>query len=112
MADVGNKLDYQFVRMFDCYKGLLTDRQRHVMELYYNEDYSFSEIAEMLGITRQAVNDSLRHSRQLLLETEAKLGVAERMQRLRVQVTAIRDAAGERTDIAALSERALEIIED
>ncbi|MDE5563794.1 MAG: hypothetical protein K2I93_01450, partial [Oscillospiraceae bacterium] len=63
MADVGNKLDYQFVRMFDCYKRLLTDRQRHVMELYYNEDYSFSEIAEMLGITRQAVNDSLRHSR-------------------------------------------------
>ena len=112
MADVGNKLDYQFVRMFDCYKGLLTDRQRHVMELYYNEDYSFSEIAEMLGITRQAVNDSLRHSRQFLLETEEKLGVAERMERLRVQIAAIRDAASERTDIVELAEKALEIIED
>lgn len=110
MAD-SNKLNYQFVRMFDCYKGLLTERQRHVMELYYNEDYSFSEIADMLGITRQAVNDSLRHSRQFLLETEEKLGFAERMEQLRAQLTVIRDVVSEQADIADMLEKTLEMIE-
>ncbi len=93
MARQQNKLDFRFVRMYDCYKNLLTDRQRDVMELYYNEDYSLSEIAEILQISRQAVNDSLRHSETILTETEQKLGFAERFERIRESLTEIRDNA-------------------
>ena len=47
---MAEKLDYPLLRMFDCYQGLLTDRQREVMELYYNDDCSLSEIAALHGI--------------------------------------------------------------
>lgn len=107
------KLDYRFLRMFDCYKGLLTQRQRDVMELYYNEDCSLSEIAELRGITRQAVSDSLRHSRQILQETEEKLGLAQRFEVLRVQLTEML-AAAEQQDtekIRQLADDALELID-
>ena len=64
-----------FVLLLDCYSELLTDRQRNIAELYYNEDFSISEIASMQNITRQAVSDSLRHSEQFLMQTELKLNV-------------------------------------
>ena len=63
------------------------------MELYYNEDYSLSEIAEILKISRQAVNDSLRHSEAVLTETEEKLRFAERLDQIRESLTEIRDNA-------------------
>ncbi len=75
--------DLSLVLLLDCYGELLTERQRDVAELYFNEDLSLTEIAEARGITRQAVRDSIRHSQQSLLELEEKLGMAERIQNLR-----------------------------
>ena len=73
----------EFVLLLDCYGELLTERQREIAELYYNEDFSLSEIAQMQNITRQAVSDSLRHSEQVLSQTEQKLGMADRIRRMR-----------------------------
>ena len=39
--------------LLDYYGGMLTEKQREVVELYYNEDLSLSEIAENSGISRQ-----------------------------------------------------------
>lgn len=39
--------------LFDFYGDMLTEKQRDVVELYYNDDLSLSEIAENEGITRQ-----------------------------------------------------------
>ncbi len=72
------------VLLLDCYGELLTERQRDIAELYFNEDLSQTEIAETRGITRQAVRDSICHSEQTLLELEEKLGMAKR-------ITAMRD---------------------
>ncbi len=71
--------DLSLVLLLDCYGELLTERQRDIAEMYFNEDLSLTEIAETRGITRQAVRDSIRHSEQTLLETEQKLGMAERI---------------------------------
>ena len=46
--------------LLDIYGALLTDRQRDVLDLYYNDDLSLSEISENLGITRQGVRDAIR----------------------------------------------------
>ncbi|MDE6657692.1 MAG: hypothetical protein K2J88_03810, partial [Oscillospiraceae bacterium] len=73
----------KYVLLLDCYGELLTKRQKQIAELYYNEDFSLSEIAEMQNITRQAVRDSLRHSENILLQTEEKLGMADRMLQMR-----------------------------
>lgn len=38
---------------------MMTDKQREVYELYYGEGYTQTEIAEMIGISRDAVKDRL-----------------------------------------------------
>lgn len=71
------------VLLLDCYGELLTERQRDLAEMYYYEDLSLSEIAEMREITRQAVRDSLLHSEQTLLKMEESLGMAKRVRCMR-----------------------------
>ena len=39
--------------LFDFYGQLLSERQRQVMELYYEENLSLGEIAEEFNISRQ-----------------------------------------------------------
>ena len=58
----------------DCYGDMLTDKQREVVECYYNEDLSLAEIAEVKGITRQGVRDAIKRAEQQLLEMEERLG--------------------------------------
>jgi len=72
-----------FVLLLDCYGELLTKRQKEIAELYYNEDFSLTEIAQIQQISRQAVSDSLRHSEQILSQTETKLGMAARIGTMR-----------------------------
>ena len=100
---------YEMGMLMDFYGALLTENTLEVMELYYNEDYSLSEIAAMLGITRQAVSDSLRHSRAILQETEEKLGLAGRMEALRTVLEELRGRTD--GDAAALAEKALGLID-
>ena len=61
--------------LLDFYGVLLTDKQRDVMELYYNQDLSLGEIAENAGITRQGVLDSIHRGEGTLQEMEEKLGL-------------------------------------
>jgi uncharacterized protein len=69
------------VLLFDCYQPLLTDKQRQMMDLYYNQDFSLAEIAEELGISRQGVYDHLKRTGRLLILYENKMGLLETFQR-------------------------------
>ncbi len=62
--------------LFDFYGDLLTEKQRELFDLYYNEDLSLSEIAENVGITRQAVRDSVKRAERTLKDMESRLGFA------------------------------------
>lgn len=64
--------------LLDFYGTMLTDKQRDVVELYYNEDLSLAEIAAHSGITRQGVRDSIKRAEAQLIEYEDKLGLAAR----------------------------------
>jgi predicted DNA-binding protein YlxM (UPF0122 family) len=59
--------------LYDFYGTLLTDRQQQMIELYFLDDLSLSEIAEQFSISRQAVHDNLRRATQQLEEWEDKL---------------------------------------
>lgn len=76
--------------LYDFYGGLLTDKQRKVMELYYNEDWSLAEIATKEAVSRQAVHDLLQRSERLMEEYEAKLGLVKLFTK---QQTILRDVA-------------------
>ena len=56
--------------LFDFYDELLTDKQREIFRLYYHEDLSFGEIAEMFHISRQGVYDILKRAKGQILELE------------------------------------------
>ena len=95
--------------LLDLYKGLLTEKQAEAMDLYYNEDLSLSEIAEHTLVTRQAVRDSLLKGERILVETEEKTHLCERIraleERLRKINTLIKEEDGDVIGkIAALSE--------
>ncbi|MFZ2539811.1 MAG: YlxM family DNA-binding protein [Oscillospiraceae bacterium] len=63
--------------LLDFYGEMLTDKQRDVIDLYYNQDLSLSEIAEHQGITRQGVRDSIKRGEVFLFELEDKLKMFE-----------------------------------
>ena len=68
--------------LLDYYGGMLTEKQREVVDLYYNEDLSLAEISEHAGITRQGVRDSIKRGEAQLLEMEQKLGLMARIRAL------------------------------
>ena len=61
------------------YVKLLTKKQLSILEDYYNQDLSLSEIAENKNITRQAVRDIIKKGESKLFELEEKLGIMKRM---------------------------------
>ena len=69
--------------LYDYYGELLTEKQRQLFDLYYDQDYSLSEIAAAAGISRQGVHDTL------LEGYERTLGCIARDARLQKQLEVI-----------------------
>ena len=78
--------DLRITFLLDFYGDMLTEKQREVVECYYNEDLSLAEIAEEKGITRQGAE-------QQLLEMEERLGLAKRFRSVQEELTQICDHA-------------------
>ena len=72
--------------LFDFYGDLLTDKQREYYDLHFNSDLSLQEIAESIGISRQAVWDIIRRAEQSMGEIESKTGLVARAVRRRKAV--------------------------
>ncbi|QQE80767.1 YlxM family DNA-binding protein [Alicyclobacillus sp. SO9] len=59
--------------LYDFYGELLTAHQRQVLEMYYFDDWSLSEVAEAVGVSRQAVHDNVKRSEEQLEHYESIL---------------------------------------
>lgn len=68
----------QMVLLADFYGPLLTEKQRNVWDLHYEQDLSLVEIAGIEKISRQAVYDLLKRTEKILREYEDKLGLVQR----------------------------------
>ena len=76
--------------LFDIYGGLLTEKKRQVMELYYEDDLSLAEIADEQGISRAAVHDALKSAENNLREYENHLKVATEYRKRQEMVEALK----------------------
>ena len=81
--------------LYDFYGELLTERQQQVYESVVLEDYSLSEVAEDLGISRQGVHDMIKRCNHTLEEYEAKLHLVEKFLNIREQVHRIKEIAAD-----------------
>ena len=90
--DLQKKVDLAFLSAF--YGGLLTEKQRRI--LHCEEDLSLGEIAAEVGISRQAVHETITRAAARLNGMESSLGVAARFRRME---------SGLEEALAALKER-------
>lgn len=69
--------------LYDFYGALLTGHQQEIYEKVVYDNLSLSEIAELEGISKQAVHDLVRRVTVLMLGYEEKLGMIRRFERIR-----------------------------
>ena len=94
--------------LFDFYGELLTDNQKWLFNLYYNEDMSLMEISEIEGITRQGVRDAIVRAETALRNTD-RLGLVKRYANIQRQAEIIARAASAIVSVNAAGPRSREI---
>ena len=105
--------------LFGIYGKLLTDKQYEILNEYYNNDFSLSEIAENNEITRQAVKDVINKATGKLMEYEEKLMFMDRILKQENIVQAVIDSLEKNKNkelseqtVDKLSKKLKKIIED
>lgn len=69
-------------KLFDAYGALLSEGQQKILSYYLNDDYTITEIAEILEISRQAVMDSINKADKKLRDFENKLQFVKKIDTL------------------------------
>ena len=64
------------------YGDMLTENQREMARLHWEEDYSLSEIASQFSVSRQSVHDTVSRTEKQLTALEEKLGLLERFRNM------------------------------
>ncbi len=68
--------------LYDFYGELLTENQRRVYEEVVLNDYSYTEVAENEGISRQSVHDMIKRCDRSLQEYERKLELVSKFKKV------------------------------
>ena len=77
--------------LYDFYGELLTKHQKKIYEGAVNNDYSLSEIADELGITRQGVHDLIKRCDKTLQDYEEKLHLIKKFISIKEKITKINE---------------------
>ena len=74
------------------YGDMLTDNQREMARLHWEEDYSLAEIAGQFSVSRQSVHDTLNRTEKQLTALEEKLGLLEKFRKMETGLRACKAA--------------------
>ncbi len=102
----------EFTVLLDVYGNILTQKERDMLDYYYNDDLSLREISDNENaerrkrredggadfrendtITRQGVRDTIKRAEAKLISMEEKLGLVRRNREMAQIVTEIRKNA-------------------
>ncbi|MEG1661019.1 MAG: sigma factor-like helix-turn-helix DNA-binding protein [Clostridiales bacterium] len=84
--------------LYDCYGVLLTEKQALALRLFYDEDFSLSEIAAEMGGSRQSVHELVRRAEELLQYYEQRLGLSAAKKRRQELLTKLQEMCAETVD--------------
>jgi uncharacterized protein len=90
--------------LLDFYGQLITQRQYEILDLHYNSDYSFGEIAQYLKISRQGVYDNIKKGKATLSSLEQKLKLVGRFSEQRSKAKEILELLGG-IEVSSLSKK-------
>lgn len=76
--------------LMDYYDSFLTEKQREMMNLYYEEDYSLGEIAALHHISRQGAYDSIKKGEMILHRYEESLGLVKKQKQYETKIKELR----------------------
>ena len=99
--------------LLDFYGDVLSERKRTVLEYYYNDDLSLSEIADEIGISRQGVRELIKKAEEELHFYEEKLGLAARFgdaQKYAQELLSLIDASNVSDEIREAAVRLFETV--
>ena len=68
----------QITLLVDTYGELLTEKQLNILEMYFFEDLSLSEISKINNSSRQSILDAINKSINQLSNFEEKLHILEK----------------------------------
>lgn len=68
--------------LYEYYHELLTKKQENVIEMYYLEDLSLTEIASIQNVSKQSISETIKRSEKALLDYEKALGMYDRLNKL------------------------------
>ena len=74
---------FEIILLYDYYGKMLTEKQQEYIDMRYNQDLSLGEIAEIQGVSRQAVFDNLSRTEALLRRMEENIGCVKRDMQIR-----------------------------
>lgn len=109
-------IDIEKIRLAELlvyYGSLLTQRQREIAELYYCDDLSLSEIAEMLAVSRQAVAASLNTAKAELVQYESRLHhiqLVDELSKLHADIASVCTASAN-SELCSVAERIEKILD-
>ncbi len=84
--------------LLELYGPLLTEKQSKLLELYYFDDLSLSEIAENVGGSRQGAMDVIKRAEKELLKFEETLKLYSRNKE-QTKLVSLLDEALNKNDI-------------
>ncbi len=86
---MGIEVNIEVCTLFDMYGNMLTEKQQQIVKDYYFCNTSLSELAEIYGVSRQAVRDILNRSVQTLHDCENKLGIVSKTEKVMKELSAL-----------------------
>ncbi len=98
-------------RLFDFYGEMLSEHQKEIFEAYAIDDLSMTEIADLVGITKQAVSNQIKKCTATMDEMEDKLHLCERFDRIGEKLDRI-IAISDKKNFDDIKELAEEILDE
>lgn len=78
--------------LIDFYGKFLTDKQKDMYKMRYEEDMSLSEISDIFNISRQAVSENINSAEKILYNYETELKLIQKQKKMSKLIKLVDDA--------------------